>query len=72
MTTNSNPFHRVHERILGLTLETNEMIILFVAKNIKNDEIDFTTRYKAVQFIIETFFPKNRVILVPLYNTYIF
>jgi len=72
MTTNSNPFHRVHERILRLTLETNEMIILFVAKNIKNDEIDFTTRYKAVQFIIETFFPKNRVILVPLYNTYIF
>ena len=72
LTTNSNPFHRVHERILRLTLETNDMVILFLTKNLKNDGINFETRYKATKFISENFFPKNRVIIVPLYNTYIF
>ena len=33
--TNSNPFHRVHERIIRLTLEHNDMVILFLTKNLK-------------------------------------
>jgi len=70
--TNSNPFHRVHERIIRLTLENNDMVILFLSKNIKNDGIDFETRKKALQIIAQNFFPKNKVIIVPLNNTYIF
>ena len=69
--TNSNPFHRVHERIIRLTLEHNDMVILFVTKNLKNDGLSFESRYKSLK-IIQTFFPKNRVIIVPLNNTYIF
>jgi len=72
ITTNSNPFHRVHERIIRLALEENDMVLLFLTKNIKNDGIDFETRYKALKIIPEKFFPKDKILIVPLNNTYIF
>jgi sulfate adenylyltransferase len=72
MTTNANPFHRVHERIVRLALENNDMVILFLAKNLKTDGIEYETRYNVLQKIADNFFPKNRVLVVPLYNTYIF
>ena len=72
ITTNASPFHRVHERIIRLALENNDLIILFLTKNIKNDGLKFETRYKATKFIAQNFFPRNKVIVVPLNNTYIF
>jgi len=72
ITTNSNPFHRVHERIIRLALENNDLVILFITKNLKNDGMDFNTRYKALKVIPEKFFPKDKIIIVPLNNTYIF
>ncbi|NPA54860.1 MAG: sulfate adenylyltransferase [Epsilonproteobacteria bacterium] len=72
ITTNSNPFHRVHERIIRLALEENDMVILFLAKNLKSDGLAFDVRYKALDVIIHKFFPKNKIIIVPLHNTYIF
>ncbi|RUM56482.1 MAG: sulfate adenylyltransferase [Nautilia sp.] len=69
---NANPFHRVHERIIRLALENNDIVVLFLAKNLKNNGIDYETRYKVVTKIIDKFFPKNRVLIVPLHNTYIF
>jgi len=69
---NANPFHRVHERIIRLALENNDIVVLFLAKNLKNNGIDYETRYKVVTKIIDKFFPKNRVLVVPLHNTYIF
>jgi len=70
--TNANPFHRVHERIIRLTLEHNDLVILFVTKNLKNRGIDFNIRYNSLKIIAEKFFPKNRILIVPLNNTYIF
>jgi len=72
ITTNSNPFHRVHERIIRLALEKNDIVILFLAKNIKNNGIDFNTRYKTLKTIKDNFFPKDKIMIVPLNNTYIF
>jgi sulfate adenylyltransferase len=72
MIINANPFHRVHERIIRLALENNDMVILFLAKNLKNEGIDYNIRYKVVKKIVDDFFPKNKVLIVPLYNTYIF
>jgi sulfate adenylyltransferase len=72
MITNANPFHRVHERIVRLALEHNDMVILFLAKNLKTDGIEYETRYKVLEKIANEFFPKNKVLIVPLYNTYIF
>jgi len=72
ITTNANPFHRVHERIIRLALENNDLVVLFLTKNIKNDDIDFDIRYKATKTIVDSFFPKNKVIIIPLNNTYIF
>jgi len=72
MTLNANPFHRVHERIVRLALENNDIIVLFLAKNLKTDGIDYETRYKALKKIANDFFPKNKLLIVPLYNTYIF
>ena len=72
ITTNSNPFHRVHERIIRLALEENDMVVLFLSKNLKNNGIDFKTRYATLKTITENFFPKDKIMIVPLNNTYIF
>jgi len=72
ITTNGNPFHRVHERIIRLALENNDMVILFLTKNLKNRGINFSTRYKALKIITDNFFPKEKIMILPLNNTYIF
>ena len=41
-------------------------------KPYKNDQLDYNTRYKTLQYFIENFLPKDRVLLLPLENTYIF
>ena len=69
---NSNPFHRVHERIIRLIMEHNDIVVLFLRTNLKNKGIDFDTRYKTLKIITQRFFPKNKIIIVPLNNTYIF
>jgi len=72
ITTNANPFHRVHERIIRLAFEYNDIVILFLAKNLKEDGIKYKTRYNSLKTIVDNFFPKNKLLIVPLNNTYIF
>ena len=66
------PFHRVHERLIRTALVKCDLLIIFIQKPYKNDQLHYETRYKTLQYFIENFLPKDRVLLVPLENTYIF
>ena len=72
ITMHAKPIHRVHERIIRLELEKNDLIVIFLMRNKDEDDIPFQLRYEAITFIIENFFPKNKILVVPLNNTYIF
>jgi len=66
------PFHRVHERLIRTALVKCDLLIIFLQKPYKNDQLGYQTRHKTLQYFIENFLPKDRVLLVPLENTYIF
>lgn len=66
------PFHRVHERLIRTALVNNDLIIIFLLKPYKDDGLSFNTRYKCVEYFCDNYLLKDKVVLVPLENTYIF
>ena len=66
------PFHRVHERLIRTALVKNDLIVIFLLKPYVNDCLPFQTRQKSVKYFCDNFLPKDKVILIPLENTYIF
>jgi sulfate adenylyltransferase len=72
MTMHAKPIHRVHEKIMRQVIEKNDMLIIFLIKNIQKEEIPYQLRYEALKEIINNYFPKNKILIVPLLNTYIF
>lgn len=72
MMLSGKPFHRVHERIIRSGLVKCDLMVLFILKPYTDDFISFETRYKTLEYFIEHYLPKSRVLLIPLENTYIF
>jgi len=72
MTMHAKPIHRVHERIMRMAIEKHDLLIVFLIKNIQEDEIPYKLRYEALDEIITNYFPKDKILVVPLLNTYIF
>ena len=66
------PFHRIHERLIRTALVKNDLIVIFLLKPYTDDQISYQTRYKTVKYFCDNFLPKDKVILIPLENTYIF
>lgn len=72
MMLSAKPFHRVHERIIRTELVKSDLMVIFLLKPYTNDTLPFEIRHKTVEYFIENYLPKNKVIVVPLENTYIF
>ncbi len=72
MMINANPFHRAHERVIRITLEKCDMLVIFLLKPYKQDLLSYELRLKALQYFVDNYLPKNRVIIVPFENTYLF
>ena len=72
MMLNAKPLHRAHERMIRSALGENDLLVLFLKREFHQDIFDFDMRYKAVKFYVENFLPKNRVLIEPFENTYIF
>lgn len=66
------PFHRVHERLIRTALVKCDLLIIFLQKPYRNEELDYDIRYKTLKYFKNNFLPKDRVLLIPLENTYIF
>jgi len=66
------PFHRVHERLIRTALVKCDLLIIFIQKPYKNDKLSYNIRYKTIKYFCDNFLPKDRVLLLPLENTYIF
>jgi len=68
----ANPLNRSHERMIREILDHSDMLVLFLLKPFNNDGLRYDIRYEAITSFIEHFLPTNRVIVVPLENSYIF
>ena len=68
----ANPLHRAHERLIRQTLDTTDLLVIFLLKPYTESNLDYEIRKEALEFFTNNFLPKNRVIIVPLENSYIF
>ncbi len=68
----AKPLHRAHERLIRITLENTDLLVLFLLKPYKKDTLSYEIRKKTLEYFVENFLPKNRVVIVPFENTYIF
>ncbi|MDQ7068145.1 MAG: sulfate adenylyltransferase [Sulfurimonas sp.] len=68
----ANPLHRGHERLIRQTLDSTDLLVIFLLKPYASSNITYDLRYEALEYYLNNFLPKNRVIIVPLENSYIF
>ena len=72
MMIHAKPFHRAHERVMRITLEKCDLLVIFLLKPYKQDILSFDLRLKALNYFVDNYLPKNRVVIVPFENTYLF
>lgn len=68
----ANPLHRAHERLIRQSLERTDLIVIFLLKPYNNADLKYELRYQTLEYFIENFLPRNRVVIVPLESSYIF
>jgi len=68
----ANPLHRAHERLIRQALDTTDLLVIFLLKPYEKQNLSYEIRKETVEFFINSFLPKNRVVLVPLENSYVF
>ena len=68
----ANPLHRGHERLIRQTLDSTDLLVIFLLKPYDSANISYELRHEALEYYLNNFLPKNRVIIVPLENSYIF
>ncbi|MDF1882525.1 sulfate adenylyltransferase [Sulfurimonas sp. SAG-AH-194-C21] len=68
----ANPLHRGHERLIRQTLDSTDLLVIFLLKPYDSANISYEIRKEALEYYLNNFLPKNRVIVVPLENSYIF
>lgn len=68
----ANPLHRAHEKLIRQTLEHTDMLVIFLLKPYDNANLNFEIRRESLEYFINNYLPKNKVIIVPLENSYIF
>jgi len=68
----ANPLNRSHERMIRWILDHSDMLVLFLLKPFNSNGLRYDIRHEAINSFIENFLPINRVVVVPLENSYIF
>jgi sulfate adenylyltransferase len=72
MVLAANPLNRAHERIIRQAIDESDLLVIFLRKPFTTEGIRYDIRHSALVTFIENFLPKNRVLILPFENTYIF
>ncbi len=68
----ANPLHRAHERLIRQSLEQTDLLVIFLLKPYNTSDLHFDLRYDSTDYFIRHFLPQNRVVIIPLENSYVF
>ncbi|PHS34339.1 MAG: sulfate adenylyltransferase [Sulfurovum sp.] len=72
MMITANPLNRAHERMIRQTIAESDLLIIFLRKPFSMGTLRYDIRYNALHAFIDNFIPKNKVLIIPFENTYIF
>jgi len=68
----ANPLHRAHERLIRQSLESTDLIVIFLLKPYNNANLTYELRYQTLKFFVENYLPRGRAVIIPLESSYIF
>ncbi|WP_457607676.1 sulfate adenylyltransferase [Nitratifractor sp.] len=68
----ANPLNRAHERLIRETLTQTDLLVLFLRKPFTDEGLRYDIRHSALTLFIDNFLPRNRIVVVPFENTYVF
>ena len=69
----ANPLNRAHERMIRQAMDQSDLVVLFLLKPFTHTGfLRYDIRHDAILTFIESFLPANKVVVVPLENSYIF
>ena len=68
----ANPFNRAHERMIRQALNTADLMVIFLRKPFTSEGLRYDIRHNALSRFVDYFLPRNKVIIIPFENTYIF
>jgi len=68
----ANPLHRAHERLIRQSVDSSDLLVIFLLKPYDNTDLNYEIRRESLNFFINNFLPKNRAVIVPIENSYIF
>jgi len=72
LTLSATPLNRAHERMIRQAIDQSDLVVLFLLKPFTTDGLRYDIRHDALMTFIEHFLPQNKIIVVPLENSYIF
>jgi sulfate adenylyltransferase len=72
MVLSANPLNRVHERMIRRVLDENDLLVVFLRKPFTENGLHYDIRYNALKTFVDTFLARNKVLIIPFENTYIF
>ena len=68
----ANPLNRAHERMIRQAISDSDLLIIFLRKPFTTEGLRYDIRHSALETFVENFLPRNKVLIVPFENTYIF
>jgi len=68
----ANPLNRAHERMIRQAITDSDLLVIFLRKPFTNKGLRYDIRYNALSRFIDNFIPRNKVLIIPFENTYIF
>jgi len=68
----ANPLNRAHERMIRQVISDSDLLVIFLRKPFTSDGLRYDIRHDALSTFIDNFIPRNKVIIIPFENTYIF
>ena len=68
----ANPLNRAHERMIRQAMEQSDLVVIFLLKPFSTAGLRYDIRHDAMLTFIESFLPANKVMVVPLENSYFF
>lgn len=72
MMLNAAPLHRVHEKIMREAIGRNDLLVIFLLRPYRNNFINYDLKLKCIQFLVDNYLMKEKIVIVPLDDTYIY
>ncbi len=68
----ANPLNRAHERMIREAISNSDLLVIFLRKPFTTEGLRYDIRHNALNTFVDNFLPRNKVLIIPFENTYIF